>query len=149
MKSKIIRIVTVPISFKHLLNGQISFIGKNGFNVTIISSDGKELKNVLKNENCNHFLIPLTREVTIFRDLFCIIKLFFFLRKEKPDIVHTHTPKAGFIGMVASYLARVPIRLHTVAGLPLVVKKGIFKIILNFVEKIIIKYRFSFFEPFK
>ncbi len=139
MKSKIIRIVTVPISFKHLLNGQISFIGKNGFNVTIISSDGKELKNVLKNENCNHFLIPLTREVTIFRDLFCIIKLFFFLRKEKPDIVHTHTPKAGFIGMVASYLARVPIRLHTVAGLPLVVKKGIFKIILNFVEKITYK----------
>jgi len=59
-----------------------------------------------------------------------------FLRKEKPQIVHTHTPKAGIIGMLAARLAGVPHRLHTVAGLPLMEATGIKRKILNFVEKL-------------
>ena len=58
-----------------------------------------------------------------------------FFLKQRPDIVHTHTPKAGIVGMLASYLAKVPNRLHTVAGLPLLEAKGVKKIILNIVEK--------------
>ncbi|MBT8286892.1 MAG: glycosyltransferase family 4 protein, partial [Bacteroidia bacterium] len=63
------------------------------------------------------------------------IKLYRFLRKEKPLIVHTHTPKAGIIGMLASYLAGVKHRFHTVAGLPLLVVTGPKRKLLNLVEK--------------
>lgn len=139
MNKKLIRITTVPISLKHLLKGQMTFMSKNGFNVTMISSDGQELNDVIENENCRHFIIPFTRSITPFKDLIATIRLYRLLIKEKPDIVHTHTPKAGIVGMLASYFARVPFRLHTVAGLPLMEVIGFKRIILNFVEKLTYK----------
>ena len=139
MNKKLIRITTVPMSFKYLLKGQMNFMSKNGFNVTMISSDGQELNDVIENEKCGHIIIPLTRKITILKDLKATYNLYKLIRKEKPDIVHTHTPKAGIIGMLASYFARVPIRLHTVAGLPLMEATGFKRIILNFVEKLTYK----------
>ena len=139
MNKKLIRITTVPISFKYLLKGQMNFMSKNGFNVTMISSDGQELNDVIENEKCGHIIIQLTRKITILKDLKATYNLYKLIRKEKPDIVHTHTPKAGIIGMLASYLARVPIRLHTVAGLPLTEATGFKRIVLNFVEKVTYK----------
>jgi len=139
MNKKLIRITTVPMSFKYLLKGQMNFMSKNGFNVTMISSDGQELNDVIENEKCGHIIISLTRKITILKDLKATYNLHKLIRKEKPDIVHTHTPKAGIIGMLASYFARVPIRLHTVAGLPLMEATGFKRIILNFVEKVTYK----------
>ena len=140
-KFSLFRITTVPVSFKHLINGQMNYMNNNGFNVTMISSSGKELDNVLENEGCPHIILEMTRKITIFKDLLATYKLYKILKKEKPYIVHTHTPKAGIVGMLASYLANVPIRLHTVAGLPLIETAGIKRIILNFVEKL--TYRLS------
>jgi glycosyltransferase involved in cell wall biosynthesis len=62
--------------------------------------------------------------------------LYFFLKKTKPFIVHTHTPKAGIVGMLASKLAGIPHRLHTVAGMPLLEQAGFKRMVLNFVEKL-------------
>jgi glycosyltransferase involved in cell wall biosynthesis len=59
-----------------------------------------------------------------------------FLRQENPYFVHSHTPKAGIIGMLAAYIARVPVRMHTVAGLPLMEATGFKRILLNLVERI-------------
>lgn len=56
--------------------------------------------------------------------------------KEKHQIVHTHTPKTGVLGMISAWISRVPVRLHTVAGLPLLEAKGLKRILLDFVEKI-------------
>jgi glycosyltransferase involved in cell wall biosynthesis len=63
-------------------------------------------------------------------------RLYRYFRKEKPDIVHTHTPKAGLIGMLAARMAKVPHRLHTVAGMPLMETSGLKRKILNFTEKL-------------
>jgi glycosyltransferase involved in cell wall biosynthesis len=62
--------------------------------------------------------------------------LYFFLKKTKPFIVHTHTPKAGIVGMLASKLAGIPHRLHTVAGMPLLEQAGFKRMVLNIVEKL-------------
>ena len=132
MNKKLFRITTVPMSLKYLLRGQMSFMKENGFNVTMISSDGQELKDVIENENCEHAIVPMTRKITILKDLKATYDLYKLIKKEKPLIVHTHTPKAGIVGMLASYFARVPIRLHTVAGLPLMETTGIKRYILNF-----------------
>ena len=105
------------MSLKHLLRGQMSFMSKNGFEVIMISSEGKGLNDVIKNEQCRHFIIPLTREITPFRDIIATFSLYRLLLLEKPDIVHTHTPKQDS-GYVSILLAKVPVRLHTVAGLP-------------------------------
>ena len=139
MNKKLVRITSIPMSLKHLIKGQMAFMSENGFDVIMISSDGKELKDVIENEKCRHFIIPLTRKITILKDLKATYNLYKLIRKEKPDIVHTHTPKAGIIGMLSSYFARVPIRLHTVAGLPLMEARGVKRFVLNFVEKLTYK----------
>lgn len=141
MNKKLIRITTIPMSLKHLLRGQMAFMSKNGFSVVLVSSDGAELDDVIEAEKCEHHIIPLTRKINPFKDLLCTYRLYKLIRKEMPDIVHTHTPKAGIVGMLASFLARVPIRLHTVAGLPLLEAKGLKRFVLNFVEKL--TYKFS------
>tara|TARA_B100000900_G_C20562706_1_gene709620 strand:+ start:379 stop:1512 length:1134 start_codon:yes stop_codon:yes gene_type:complete len=129
----------VPISLKYLIKGQMRFMTKNGYDVTMISSDGYEIDDIVKNEKCRHLIFPLTRKITPFKDLEVTYKLYKYLKKEKPEIVHTHTPKAGVVGMLAAYLARVPIRLHTVAGLPLLEANGIKRKVLNFAEKLTYK----------
>ena len=133
---KLIRITTVPISFKVLLKGQLRFMASNGFDVKGVSSEGEELKEVRENEGIVMEAINMSRKITPFQDLKSLWEMWNFLRKEKPQIVHTHTPKAGIIGMLAARLAGVPHRLHTVAGLPLMEAMGIKRKILNFVEKL-------------
>jgi glycosyltransferase involved in cell wall biosynthesis len=132
----IVRITTVPISLKVLLKGQLNFMQQNGFEVIAVSAKGAEVDELKFQENCEHIVVPLTRNINPIADLICLVKLFFLLRRIKPSIVHTHTPKAGLVGMLAAYLARVPIRLHTIAGLPWIIETGIKKRILKSVEKI-------------
>lgn len=133
---KLIRITTAPISLQVLLKGQMTFMQKHGFDVTMISSDGPEIKGLLEQENCPHIIVPFTRTISPWKDFLCLIKLIRIFRKIKPDIVHTHTPKAGLLGMWAAWFARVPIRLHTVAGLPWMETTGALRKLLRFMEKL-------------
>lgn len=135
MKKKLIRITTVPISLSGLLQGQSRFMGQY-YEVIGISSDAKKLEIVGKKEGMRVIPIELTRKITPLKDLLALFRLWRVLKKEKPFIVHSHTPKAGTIGMMAAKLAGVPHRLHTIAGLPLVEATGFKRRLLNAVEKI-------------
>ncbi|SDH45437.1 glycosyltransferase family 4 protein [Myroides phaeus] len=135
-KSKIIRITTVPISLKTLLKGQHKFMSEKGFNVVGVSSEGKELNDVHNEERIRVVPLEMTRTISPIKDLKSLWNFYKLCKVEKPLIVHSHTPKAGIVGMLGAKLARVPIRLHTVAGLPLMEATGIKRSILNFVEKL-------------
>lgn len=132
---KLVRITTVPISLEKLLENQLKFM-KDYYEVIAVSSDKDRLTSFGKDQGVRVYDVDLTRKITPFRDIIAVIKLYSFLRKEKPFIVHTHTPKAGIVGMLASYLAKVPNRLHTVAGLPLLETIGVKRKVLNFVERL-------------
>ncbi len=132
---KLIRITTVPISLKLLLAGQMKFMKENGWEVVMVSADGVEVKQVIRNEGVRHEVIPFTRQITPFQDLICIWKLIRLFKREKPDIVHTHTPKAGLLGMIAAKLSGQKIRIHTIAGIPYMVAEGRKKGLLEKVEK--------------
>lgn len=133
---KLIRITTVPMALRYLLPGQMHFMSTHGFNVLMISADGKELADVIKRENCRHVMVPMTRKITPWQDLKCLFQLIKIFRKEKPGIVHTHTPKAGLLGMMAAKICDVKVRIHTVAGLPLMVEQGFKYQLLKFIEKL-------------
>jgi glycosyltransferase involved in cell wall biosynthesis len=134
-KPKLIRITTVPLSLDKLLGGQLHFMNSY-YEVIAVSAEKEYLEKVGAKENVRTFHLELTRKITPVQDLIAVIKLFFFLRKQKPLIVHTHTPKAGIIGMLAAVLAGVPNRLHTVAGMPLLESTGFKRKVLDFVEKL-------------
>lgn len=135
MQKKIIRITTVPESLGGLLKGQLRYMNQY-FKVIGVSSPGSRLQAIKKDEGVDLFEVEMTRRISPFKDLLSLWRLFKIMRVEKPDIVHTHTPKAGTLGMLAAYFARVPNRLHTIAGLPLIEIKGVKRKLLNFVEKL-------------
>lgn len=131
---KLIRITTVPSSLRTLLKGQSRFMSEY-YEVIGISGDGDALTEVRQNEGIETHVVEMTRTITPIKDLKATYKLYKFFKKEKPFIVHTHTPKAGTVGMLAAKLAGVPHRLHTIAGLPLLEVKGTKRKILDAVEK--------------
>jgi glycosyltransferase involved in cell wall biosynthesis len=132
---KLIRITTVAQSLRGLLRGQLRFMS-DYFEIVGISSSGKDLERVREEEGVRVVPIEMARQINPIRDVIALWRLYRVFRKEKPLIVHTHTPKAGTVGMLAAWLARVPYRLHTIAGLPLVEARGMKRILLNQVEKI-------------
>jgi len=131
---KIIRITTIPASLKVLLKGQLRFINQY-YEVIGVSGNGDALKEVRKNEGIRTEVVEMTRTISPIKDLIAAYRLYKLLKKEKPHIVHTHTPKAGIVGMLAAKLAGVKHRFHTVAGMPLLVVKGPKRTLLNIVEK--------------
>jgi glycosyltransferase involved in cell wall biosynthesis len=108
----------------------------NHFELLAVSSPEKILEQVGIREGVRTAPIAMTRAITPIKDIKALWQLYKLLRKEKPVIVHTHTPKAGLLGMMASRLAGIPIRMHTVAGLPLMENKGVKRKILDFVERL-------------
>ncbi|TJY33433.1 glycosyltransferase family 4 protein [Pontimicrobium aquaticum] len=135
---KIIRITTVPISLKNLLKGQPKFMSQY-YEIVGVTSSGDEIIDIIADEGIRVIEVEMTRSITPFKDLASLIKLIKLLRKEKPFIVHSHTPKAGTLGMIAAKLARVPNRLHTIAGLPLLEATGLKRKLLDLVETITYK----------
>jgi len=132
-KLKIIRVTTKPEALQVLLKGQLKFIN-NFHNVIGLSSPGKELRNVKIKEGIRIIPLEMTRKITPLKDMLSLIEMIRIFKREKPDIVHSHTPKAGIVSMIASVICSVPNRLHTVAGLPLMEKSGLKKQLLLFVE---------------
>ena len=132
---KLVRITTVPLSLEKLLEDQPQYFAQF-YDVTLISSDQERLERLGKAQGVATHAIPLTRTISPFHDLRCLYQMVRFFKREKPDIVHTPTPKAGIIGMLAAYMARVPVKMHTVAGLPLMEAKGFKRRLLMAVEKI-------------
>ncbi|MGJ8665822.1 MAG: glycosyltransferase family 4 protein [Patiriisocius sp.] len=133
MKHHLIRITTVPISLEKLIEGQLNFM-QDYFEVTALASEKESLEKLGKQLNVRTHFVEMTRKITPLKDLKSVYTLYKFFKKEKPTIVHTHTPKAGVAGMLAARLAGVPIRLHTVAGLPLLETTGVKRKILELVE---------------
>lgn len=130
----LIRITTVPISLQLLLKGQFEYMRSHGYDVITISAEGPEVAEVVK-DGTRHVAIPFTRKITPVQDLISLWLLIRAIRKFQPDIVHTHTPKAGLLGMLAARICRVPVRVHTVAGLPLMEASGIKRKILEAAER--------------
>jgi len=134
-RPRLLRITTVPISLKLLLRGQFTFFKSHGFEVLSVSADGAEVKDLIQ-DGVPHKVVPMTRTITPVSDFVSLIKLIQVIRKFNPDIVHTHTPKAGLLGMMAAWMCRVSVRMHTVAGLPLMEAKGVKRKALMVTERI-------------
>lgn len=134
---KIIRMTTIPASMHKLLQGQLKFMSENGYEVVALSSDDPIFKDMLHEQgDIRGIRLNMERHTSPWKDFIALLKLIRVFIKEKPFIVHTHTPKAGLLGMLAAKITGVPHRLHTTAGLPLLVYQGIYRKILNAMERL-------------
>ena len=106
----------------------------NYFDVIGISSPGWELDKISEQQGVKTIAIQMSRKPDLYKDILSLYRLTKELKNIAPNIVHTHTPKAGLLGMIAAYLNKVPIRLHTVAGIPWIEYKGFKRKIFMFIE---------------
>lgn len=135
-KHKLLRITTVPISMNHIMRGQLKYMNQFYDVIGVSSYVEKDVNDILTREQIPMRFVEMPRTINPIKDLLALIKLCLLILKEKPTIVHTHTPKAGLLGMLASFICKVPVRLHTVAGMPLEETQGSKRRILLFTEKL-------------
>jgi len=78
-----------------------------------------ELINRARQGGLRLFIIDeMRREINPWRDLLTLIKLLLLIHRMRPEIVHTHSSKAGILGRLAAHLLKVPVIIHTIHGLP-------------------------------
>ncbi|PWN60613.1 glycosyltransferase family 4 protein [Chryseobacterium oncorhynchi] len=128
---KLIKTSTVPESLNILLKGQLKYLSEY-FNIVAVSGKNIHLEEVEDREGVAIFPIEMQRKISPLQDLISLMKLYKYLKKEKPTLIHSITPKAGLLSMLAGKMAGVPIRIHTFTGL-------IFPTRTGFMQKLLIK----------
>ncbi|MDE6509823.1 MAG: glycosyltransferase, partial [Muribaculaceae bacterium] len=117
-KIKLIRTSTVPGSLNTFCNGLLRELREEeGYEMVAVSSPGGQLDEVGSREGVKTVAVPMERHISPLKDLKSLWRLIRVFRREKPVMVHSITPKAGLLSMIAAWICRVPVRLHTFTGL--------------------------------
>jgi len=139
-KVKICHIVSVDITLKFMLLNQLKFLQRQGYKVYVVCSPGKWLKDI-ENHDIKIKTINIKRKISPISDFIVFWKLFFYFKKEKFHIVHTHTPKPEIYGQIAAKLAGVPIIIDTLHGFDLSTDVSYFsKKIFTLLQKFAARY---------
>lgn len=131
---KLFRLNTIDWSLG-MLSGQLRFLNQE-FDVVAVANDSGILKEVAEREGVRTIGVPMHREISIVADCRSLVALYKLFRRERPYIVHSNTPKASLLSMVAAWAARVPHRIYLVTGLRFETTHGIFRFILKTMERI-------------
>ena len=115
-KNLIIRATTVPMSLNAFCNGMLKELSEK-YEVVALSSPGPEFPAIEEREGVSTIKVPMERHISPVKDLKALIKMIRVFRQEKPTMVHSMTPKAGLLCMIAAWLTGVPVRVHTFTGL--------------------------------
>lgn len=120
-----------------LLKGQLKYLN-DYFNLTVIFSGSIiEHEKLKEQEGVKTFNLKILRNISFFQDFISIIQMYFYLKKNPPLIIHSITPKAGLVSMLAARMAGVPIRIHTFTGLIFPYRRGLMKMLLILMDKLI------------
>ncbi|MDO4462508.1 MAG: glycosyltransferase family 4 protein [Bacteroidia bacterium] len=128
-KPKLIRTSTIGMSLDIFCNGVLRELSER-YDVVAVSSPDEYFENVRRREGVRCVEVPMERQISPLKDIISLWRLYKLFRHEKPLMVHSMTPKAGLLSMIAAWLARVPIRIHTFTGLVFPTAHGLTKRIL-------------------
>lgn len=131
----IIRASTIPGSLNNFCRGMLSELNKN-YEVVAVSSPGPALIELAEREGVRTIAVPMERHISPWKDLVSLIRMVRVFRIERPQMVHSMTPKAGLICMVAGWLTRVPVRVHTFTGLVWPTSTGLKRKILMLTDRL-------------
>jgi glycosyltransferase involved in cell wall biosynthesis len=120
---RLIHVTTVPESL-FFLRGQPHFFRTLQIDEHAVAAPGKELDRFAAEEGATVHAVPMQRRISPFADLLALARLHRCMRAIRPRIVHAHTPKGGLLGMLAAFLARVPVRIYHNHGLPFETSAG-------------------------
>lgn len=134
-KVKIIRATTVPMSLNAFCNGMLKELSEK-YEVVALSSPGDDLEKVAEREGVRTISVLMERRISLIKDMKALMRMIMVLRKEKPTMVHSMTPKAGLLCMIAGKLTGVPVRVHTFTGLVWPTELGFKRHVLMFTDRL-------------
>jgi len=129
---KIALISTVPYFMVSQLSYQIRKFASLGIHVTIITSPGEELFQLPKHEHIRLIETNIPRKLALWGDLKAAWNLYRIFKREKFDILHSFTPKAGLLCAMSGFLAEIPLRFHTFTGQAWVTRQGVMRSVMRF-----------------
>ena len=132
---KIIRATTVPISLDTFCRGLLKMLSEK-YEVVALSSPGVEMQTIAEREGVRTIEVPMERHISPMKDMRALWQLILVFRRERPTMVHSMTPKAGLLCMIAAWLTRVPVRVHTFTGLVFPTAKGLQRKLLMWTDRI-------------
>lgn len=135
-KKKIIRACTVSLSID-FFDEIMKRMREDGYEMVAVTSPGPELDKLRDEDGFHCVAVPMERQISLFKDFVSLVRMIRVLWKEKPYIVHSMTPKAGLVCMIAGWLTRVPIRIHTFTGLVWPTAVGMKRKVLMATDKIL------------
>lgn len=133
---RLLLVTTVPETLATILSHQPRYLAEH-FQVSLATSPGDKLHLVAQNEGLEISLVPMVRGINVLNDLVSVARMMQVLRRVQPIVVHSYTPKAGLVCMLAAWLCRVPVRVHTFTGLIFPTASGIKKKLLIWVDRLI------------
>ncbi len=131
---RLLYITTDPIALRVLMEGQLAYFREQGYEVIAVASPGRDLDVVAERDHIQIVGVQMHREIRLGADLLSLWQMWRLIRRLRPDIVCTATSKASLLGMVASWLARVPVRVYRLWGLRLETAHGVKRRILAAAE---------------
>lgn len=134
-RKKIIRTSTVSTSLNTFCRGTLRRLA-NTYDVVAVSTPDDELRDMAQREGIRVIGVPMRRPIAPLRDIVSLWRLIRVFRRERPTMVHSITPKAGLLSMIAAWICRVPVRLHTFTGLVFPTATGLKQRILMLTDRI-------------
>lgn len=135
-RKKIIRSSTVATSLETFCKGLLKELSEK-YEVVAVSSPDDTLDLVGRREGVKTVGVPMERHIAPLSDLKSLWKMVGVMRRERPWLVHSMTPKAGLMSMIAGWLTGVPVRVHTYTGLVFPTATGITQKILILTDRIL------------
>lgn len=112
----VVHLTTSDMGVRYLLLDQLRYLEARGYDVSAISADGPHAAAV-RAAGIPVRPVRLTRRISPLDDAIAFVQIVRVLRRLRPDLVHTHTPKASLLGQWAARAAGVRRRVHTIHGL--------------------------------
>jgi glycosyltransferase involved in cell wall biosynthesis len=135
-RTRLLHVMTAPQSLYLFLRGQIQYMTARGFELHAVASPGEWLQRFAERDGIPVYAVEMPRRISPFADLIAIFKLYSVIRRVRPEIVQAGTPQGGMLGAIAAWLARVPIRIYHIRGLPLMTATGRKRQLLCLTEKL-------------
>lgn len=134
---KLCFVSTVPAAMRSFMGNHIRTSAEKWSVILISHSDGAEL---LKDLDARFIPVLIERKPALWRDLIALTQMLILFRRERFDLVHSITPKAGLLGMLAAWLAGIPNRIHTFTGQVWSNKRGWKRSALKLFDKSIVLF---------
>jgi glycosyltransferase involved in cell wall biosynthesis len=131
---KICFVVTAEIAVRAFLLNHLRALS-NFYEITVIVNTNNP--NFLEEQGIKAKVIPLaiSRNISLISDLICLFKLIKIMKINQFSLIHSITPKAGLLSMLAARLVNIPYRVHTYTGQVWANKKNVKRLILKFADK--------------